>query len=284
MSIYSRLPGYIQILRPFTLVAPFIAGLIGTITPLKSFGFEELKVAVYVGVTLALLQASGQVINQYADSELDKYVKPYRPIPSGKVSRDDALGIGILLLMLGIGRGFWISTYFGTISLIIAFMAVFYSLSPFSPRRVSAILNSVWLSISRGLLPMVAVYSVYGNLSSMVQYTVIGFLWVLCFQHTKDITDFDYDRMFGIKTIPNTYGIFKSRLFSAIVLLVLSVYISVIGKYIFMVLILLGVLCIMLYTVRFSYTENTVSWSLFYIGVSLTYILTYIDYQFIGKI
>ena len=148
----GRLTAYIQLIRPFTLIAPIIAGLIGTLTPAENIGLDEVKIAIYAGVTLALLQASGQVINQYVDYELDKMCKPYRPIPRGDVGRDEALGLGILLMWIGIMRGFWISLTFGTLSMLLAFMAVYYSLTPFSPRRISPIYNTLWLALSLSLI------------------------------------------------------------------------------------------------------------------------------------
>jgi len=133
---FGKFVGYIQLVRPFTLLAPLLAGIFGVLTPVKNFSLEHLTTAVYVGLTLALLQASGQVINQYADSELDKLIKPYRPIPSGLVTREEALGLAWLLAIFSIGRAFTISTFFGLIGLTLLFFAVFYSLAPFSPRKV----------------------------------------------------------------------------------------------------------------------------------------------------
>ena len=82
---FGRLVGYIQLVRPFTLVAPILAGIFGVLAPINNIDFQTFLVAIYVGVTLALAQAAGQCLNQYADVELDKVVKPYRPIPSGLI-------------------------------------------------------------------------------------------------------------------------------------------------------------------------------------------------------
>ena len=72
-------------MRPFTLLAPLSVGLILTLA-VEGITYQALTRGVYVGITLALAQACGQTINQVVDAELDKLVKPYRPIPSGRVS------------------------------------------------------------------------------------------------------------------------------------------------------------------------------------------------------
>jgi len=275
----GRLTAYIQLMRPFTLVAPLIAGLIGTLTPAQSIGFEEVKIAIYTGVTLALLQASGQVINQYADYELDRVCKPYRPIPRGAVSRDEALGFGILLMWFGIMRGFWISLVFGTISMALAFMAVYYSLTPFSPRRVNPVYNTMWLAVSRGFMPVVATWSIYGDISKSIPYGLIFMLWVAAFQPTKDIPDAEADKSFGIKTIPNTYGLRGYVLWASIITALMVSMMLAYGKLAMMLILPVAVFNVLTLRRSVEGVENTLAWAGYYLGLALAYILMFIDYR-----
>ena len=275
----GKLTAYIQLIRPFTLIAPLIAGLIGTITPVKNVGFEEVKIAIYAGVTLALLQASGQVVNQYADSELDKVCKPYRPIPRGDVGREEALGLGILLMWFGIMRGFWISLTFGTISMILAFMATYYSLTPFSPRRVNPFYNTAWLALSRGFIPVIAVWSIYGNITESIPYALIFMLWVLAFQPTKDIPDMEADRRFGVKTIPNTYGIKGYLIWATVASSIMVSVILAYGKLLMLVMVAVAVFNILTLRRSVEGVENTLAWAGYYLGLALAYVLMFIDYR-----
>jgi geranylgeranylglycerol-phosphate geranylgeranyltransferase len=284
---YPRIPlsmkvkAYVQLCRPLTLVAPIIAGLIGTLAPAKTIGLDEIRIGIYAGVTLALLQGAGQIINQYSDYEIDKIVKPYRPIPKGIVERDEALGVGILLMWFGIMRGFWISLTFGTICMLLAFMAVYYSLSPLSPRRVNEFYNITWLALSRGTLPVISVWSIYGNIVESIPYAVIVTCWVLAFQPTKDIPDAEADKRFGIKTIPNTYGVKGYTVWASIITVWMMILIGVFDKMIMMPLILVALFNIFTLNRKSGRFENTWAWIGFYMGLALAYILIFVDLKVI---
>jgi len=277
---FGKFMAYLQLCRVFTLIAPFTAGLFGVLTPVRSISLNHLITATYVGVTLALSQAAGQCINQYADAELDKEIKGYRPIPSGLVSREEALGLSWLLAIFAIGRAFTISTFFGLTVLILIFFAVFYSLAPLSPRKVNPLLNTGWMALSRGFIPMFAVLSVYGDLNKAWQYSILAFLWVLGFQASKDVPDVQGDKKFGIKTIPNTWGI-KGLI--AIMGLCTALYVIFALKfemYIMLLVAPLAVLAILTTKRRSKLTENTISWTCFYLGLSSIYLLMFIIERF----
>ena len=278
---FGRLAAFIALLRPFTGLAPLIAGLLGTLAPAQSITFEHVKIAIYVGVTLMLSQFCGQCLNQYADVELDRVVKPYRPLPSGLLSREEALGFSWLLAIFAIGRAFTISTFFGLIVLTLLFFAVFYSLAPFSPRRVHPLVNTGWMALSRGFLPMFAVFSVYGNLNNAWKYSILAFLWVMGFQASKDVPDTQGDEAYGIKTIPNSYGLgglVTTMVVCSVLYTLLSLYFSV---YIMLLTLPLAVLAIATTEKQSRLTENTYSWLSFYAGLGFLYILIFIGERFI---
>lgn len=271
----GRLVGYVQLVRPFTLVAPLLAGIFGVLTPLENITFNHFLIAIYVGVTLALAQGAGQCLNQYADVELDKIVKPYRPLPSGLITAEEALGLAWLLAMFSVARAFTISTFFGLTVVALLFFAVFYSLAPFSPRRVHPLVNTGWMAISRGFLPMYAVLSIFGSMETAWQYSVLAFFWVMGMQATKDIGDVQGDKMFGIKTIPASYGINGLKALMVSCSILYSIYALSFGLYIMLSLTPLVALAV-LSLKRKTITENTVSWTIFYAGLGLIYILMFI--------
>jgi len=273
---FGRLAAFIALLRPFTGLAPLIAGLMGTLAPVQLITLEHVKTAVFVGVTLMLSQFCGQCLNQYADAELDKEIKGYRPIPSGLVSREEALGISWLLAIFAIGRAFTISVFFGLTVLILIFFAVFYSLAPFSPRKVNPLLNTGWMAVSRGFIPMFAVLSVYGDLNKAWQYSILAFLWVLGFQASKDVPDIRGDKKFGIRTIPNTWGIKGLVAVMALCTVLYAVFALNFGMYMMLLVAPLAVLAILTTKRRSKLTENTISWTCFYLGLSSIYLLMFV--------
>lgn len=274
---FGKLVTYIQLCRVFTGFAPLMAGLFGTLAPVQSITFEHMKTAIFVGVTLMMCQFCGQVINQYSDYELDKIIKPYRALPSGLVSREEALGLSWLLAIFAVGRAFTISTFFGLITLILIFFAIYYSLAPFSPRKIHPMLNMSWMAVSRGLLPMLAVWSVAGSLSRALPYSLLAFLWVMGFQGSKDTPDVEGDRKFGIKTVPGVYGL---RGLTAL-MVICSIAYSIMALYfqisVMLLVLPLAIIAVLTTKKQSTLTENTYAWTAFYSGLAIIYILMFIN-------
>lgn len=273
---FGKLSAYIQLIRPFTILAPLLAGLLGVLATIE-FSVDNLLIAIYAGVTLGLAQATGQIINQYADADLDKMIKSYRPIPSGIIRKEEALGMAWLFALFSIARGFTVNPIFGLATLTLIFFAVFYSLSPFSPRKIHPILNITWMAIARGFIPIIAVWSISGVWEKALPYALLGFFWVLGFQSTKDLDDIDGDRAFGIKTIANTYG------FTKLLALMLGcsftyLIIAMLSNLHFMVLLLpVAWFSILNINKKSRFTENNLGWLGFYIGLSMLYLLMLIN-------
>lgn len=277
-SRFGKLTGYIALVRPLTLLSPLLAGLLGVLAT-TAFSMEKLMVAVYVGVTLASCQAAGQVINQYADADLDKLVKQYRPIPSGLISKEEALGVGWLLALFSVARAFTITISFGLLTVLLLFFAVFYSLSPLSPRRIHPVLNILWMAISRGFVPVIAVLSIYGHWVSALPYAWIAFIWVLGFQGTKDVEDAEADKKFGIKTLYSEYG--EAGLFGWMVMCTGTLIYSAFRLQLLIMLLLipLAVFSIWGFNKKSKFTENTYGWLGFYAGLGVFFILLFLTQQ-----
>lgn len=273
----DKFTSWLLLLRPFTLLAPLLAGLFGVLAAVnfEAITTEHVKTAIYAGITLASAQAVGQVINQYTDHNLDAIAKPYRAIPKGYVTRDEAMGIAWLLAMFAIGRAFITEAVFGLIVLALIFFSVFYSLSPFSPRRINPLLNITWVSFSRGFLPVFAVLSIYGSLSGAWIYAGFAFLWCLAYQGSKDISDAEYDRRFGIKTIVNTYGVKGFVKYAAVISMIIYIY-AIAFLPVMLILAPLTILFFEGLEKENQKFENTRAWLVFYIGLGLIYIVMFV--------
>ena len=266
----EKITAYIALLRPFTLLPPFLAGLFLIIAKHGVY-FDSFTKGIYVGITLALAQACGQVINQVVDKDLDKIIKPYRPIPRGIVTSEEAVGVAWILALLAVARGFTVSIYFGLMTSLMLFFAVFYSLPPLSPRKINPWINHLWVSFSRSVLPLLAILEEKGFI-----YALLAFIWTFGWQTSKDVLDVEGDKMFGIKTIANTYGrdfVKKLALISSIVFVMISIAFNK------MIMLTMIPLMIFGYTKFYqkSKTENIIGWAVFYIGLGMIFVLTAID-------
>ncbi|QSJ20695.1 UbiA-like protein EboC [Nostoc sp. UHCC 0702] len=72
------------------------------------------------------LYGGGIVFNDVFDAELDAKERPNRPIPSDRVSRQNATLLGSLLFAIGIFAAFQVSWLSATIAIVITFAALFY--------------------------------------------------------------------------------------------------------------------------------------------------------------
>lgn len=85
--------------------------------------------ALPLSASSACLYAAGMALNDYADADLDAIERPERPIPSGRVARSTALGIGAALTVAGVGLAFAAGRASGLVSLATAVSVWTYDLA-----------------------------------------------------------------------------------------------------------------------------------------------------------
>lgn len=124
---------------------------------------------------------------------------------------------------------------------------------------------------------MIAVWSVYGEVGTAWQYAVLAFLWVMGFQGTKDVTDAEADKKFGIKTIPNQYGV--GGLVTTMVVCSALYGISTLIFSAYIMLLVLPLAALAGFTVKreTEIIENTVAWGSFYGGLVILYVLMFLS-------
>ncbi len=103
MAVTERLRAYLELVRPHNLAVAAATTLIGYVTVCVTSpcmgGPSRLAAAVAVVVLVA---AAGYVVNDYYDVGADMVSKPWRPIPSGRVSRREALILALALFIAGL--------------------------------------------------------------------------------------------------------------------------------------------------------------------------------------
>ena len=214
----KHIRGYIDLLRPFTLLAPFIVSMSIIVASLV---YNNVAVPsnwwVTVGnasFTLALVNAASNVLNQATDWEGDRISKPYRPIPRGIIKPNEAQSLAYILYLFALLRAVTVNVWFGFFVFLIMIFTITYSLPPRMKQYL--FLNQVWIAIPRGLLGILAGWSVFGN-PFQREPLIIGTIAMLFFiggMSTKDIVDSEADKTTGIRTLINTFGVKKTALIS----------------------------------------------------------------------
>lgn len=195
---------YLELVRPFTLTAPVAGFVSGSI--IASNSIPDIR--VLIGALAALmLNAASNVNNQYFDLEIDRINKPFRPLPSGKITRKKALILAVCLYAAALALSCAINLRFFIIASAAAGITFLYSAPPARIKRYPFASN-VAIAIPRGMLLIVAGWSVIRPVSSLEPW-FIGLIFALYISgaaSTKDFSDVKGDSSFGIKTLPVLYG------------------------------------------------------------------------------
>lgn len=213
----SRLKVYLELGRPFTLLAPALGFLSGGLTAIGAAPAEPWTVSLLwpplIGSLMAaVLNAGNNALNQIYDLEIDRINKPKRPLPTGRVAIRDAwifsvLAYGVALALAWVvapgGRHqcFWIV-------LVAVVCTLIYSVPPLRTKRLGLWAN-ITIAIPRGVLLKVAGWSsvktVYGDEPWYIG-AIFG-LFLLGATTTKDFADMEGDRFGGCRTLPIRYGV-----------------------------------------------------------------------------
>lgn len=291
-----KLKAWFMLVRPFTLIAPFMAVIFGVILQLSAYNQLNIFLNNFIQILFAALalssaQAVGQIMNQIEDVEIDKVNgKSYRPIASGEISIESAQIVAWIFAIFSILVGFSINIYYGSFIVIFILAGILYNTEPFRLKK-RLWLNTGSLAISRGLLPLPAAWSIFGNVSDKTPWllgTVMA-IWVLAWQNTKDINDIEGDKKFGIMTPVVYHGLKNLSIIIAFLsfasFLLLAFYL--VTGLLSINMVTLFLLCIptlwmlyKLFKMDFSATtlENNELWAAFYLTLAGFYIIAAASY------
>jgi len=213
----TRVAVFLELSRPFTLVAPALGFASGAVTaagavPRDVFS-RDLVLFPVIGLTMAaVLNAASNALNQIYDLEIDRVNKPRRPLPSGRMSIAEAWlftagGYAVALLLAWLvapgGRRecFWIVV-------AATLMTFVYSMPPFRTKRLGIWAN-VTIAIPRGVLLKVAGWSAVKTVVGIEPWFIGGIfgLFLLGASTTKDFADMEGDARGGCRTLPIIYGV-----------------------------------------------------------------------------
>jgi 4-hydroxybenzoate polyprenyltransferase len=214
----QHIKGYIDLIRPFTLLAPII---VSTCIMISSYFYNSrteeilviwLTMIIPASFSLAILNGASNALNQVTDIRTDRISKPYRPIIRGDVSPFEAVVISLILYSVSISLSLFINPMFTVFVLFIVVFSVTYSIPPRLKDKL--FFNQLWIGIPRGLLGVLASWSVFGNALEALPITIgmIAMSFLIGGSITKDILDSEADKKTGSHTLVNTYGVKKAAL------------------------------------------------------------------------
>lgn len=123
-----KLKYYLQLARPaniITAIADILAGVAIATFSFSITNIEPTKV-LFLCISTIGLYGGGIIFNDIFDLEIDKVERPERIIPSGKISKNQAIKYGTFLMLFGISAAFLSSPISGFIAFCVAVCALIY--------------------------------------------------------------------------------------------------------------------------------------------------------------
>ncbi len=217
LSAGSRAALWLELSRPFTLVAPALGVVSGAVTaagaaPRDAWTADFAAFTAIGTLMAAVLNAGNNTLNQIYDLEIDRINKPKRPLPSGRISSREAwiftwityaIALALAWMVAPGGRHecFWI--------VVAAAVATFiYSCPPFRTKQ-RGIWANVTIAVPRGVLLKVAGWSCVKTIWGVEPWFIgaIFGLFLLGASTTKDFADMEGDARGGCRTLPILYGV-----------------------------------------------------------------------------
>lgn len=124
-NVSQRLKEYLLLIRlpnVFTAPSNILTGYFAAVTVAEANSVHLTALMVSSG----LLYIGGIVLNDYFDVEIDKRERPFRPLPSGNISKRHALTIGIVAMLIANTIALILGPISFAVSLLLTFAIIVY--------------------------------------------------------------------------------------------------------------------------------------------------------------
>jgi geranylgeranylglycerol-phosphate geranylgeranyltransferase len=199
----EKTSGFVRLMRPINCAMMGFAVFVGAVLADPSFFNSNWLGVLYGFVTGFMLTAAAMAINDYYDRAIDAINEPSRPIPSGSVSEQQALGFVFVLSVVGFAFAYLTSFLCLVVAIISWVVVVVYV----TVGKRSGLPGNFLVSTC------VAIPFIYGSIAvlnyvplSVVLFTLMAFLSNTGREITKGIVDVKGDKTEGIKTLAVRYG------------------------------------------------------------------------------
>ncbi len=148
--------------RPHTIIGSALSVTSIYVLVLGVTGAADMHVQVLLPSLIAALACNIFItgLNQWSDVEVDRINKPWLPIPAGLLSRDGAMRIVLISLLIALVVAAYMSMFFVGLVALISFLGWAYSMPPiqFKRHHFGAALA---ITVVRGILVNLGFYSHY---------------------------------------------------------------------------------------------------------------------------
>jgi geranylgeranylglycerol-phosphate geranylgeranyltransferase len=197
----ARLSGLLTLFRFELSIAAGTCVLLGELLALGAL--PSLGQAAYGFLSMFCISAAALILNDYFDVETDRVNSPSRPIPSGAVTKGEALALSVVVAFLGFLFAWYISPVALCVVVAVWFVGFLYN----RWFKRTGILGNLFVAFSVG---MTFIYGgiVAGNAFEIVVWylAVTTFLVDLGEEIAADALDVEGDRASGSHSLAVLYG------------------------------------------------------------------------------
>jgi geranylgeranylglycerol-phosphate geranylgeranyltransferase len=221
----TKLIAVYVITRPVNIIITFISIVIAAV--ICSNGIFVFNKIIFASASGALAAAAGNIINDLFDIEIDKINRPDRPLPSGALTRSEAVLLYLLFSVISLALSCFINRLaliIDTSSLILLF---FYS---YKLKRIILLGNFI-VALLTGLA------FIYGGVSvDNLKYAFIPAVFALLInfirEMVKDMEDIEGDKSAGVYSFPYLFGFKSSKRVITVfsLLLIIATFIPFLSK------------------------------------------------------
>lgn len=213
----GKLRGLVQLIRPANCAMMGFAVIVGASFVEKEIFSPAVSTNLLLGfVTSFTLTGASMVINDYYDQNIDAINEPTRPIPSGLVSRGEALFLALVFSIVGFAAALGTNVSCFLIAIIAWIVSVTYN----TKGKYTGLLGNFLVST------VVVTPFIYGGFAvnrglalATLLSVAIAFLSITGREVTKGIVDVQGDRSQNVKTVAVLYGEKVAAVVSSIFLL-----------------------------------------------------------------
>jgi 4-hydroxybenzoate polyprenyltransferase len=175
-----------------------------------------------LSLSTLLIAAAGYIINDYYDIKIDYVNKPDKVVVGKLIKRRIVIVSHIVLNLLGIAIGTYLSLRVGALNFFAGFLLWIYS----NRLKRMPLIGNLAIAFLTGLSVVVIAVYYRQNVELLMAYAVFAFSINLVREIIKDMEDIRGDMRFGSKTLPIVWGLRKTKyfLFVLITLFILTLF------------------------------------------------------------
>ena len=215
-----------EILRPINCVMGSLTVIIGILNTRTGIAAEIVLLNIILGIiTYFFLAGSGMVINDIYDIEIDKINRPERPIPSGRITLEQAKVWFLVTYGIGIGLAIINSLIFnlGILNILLAAFFGFIGWVYAKWGKKSGFPGNIIVGISFSIGLIYGAVLNDANIPSYIYFFFLtSFFLLMSREIVKGCEDIEGDKKEGVKTLAITIGL-KKALISSIICQILAI-------------------------------------------------------------